>query len=237
MSDWDALRKQELMNIYNYIFALAGISKGCKVLDIGAGKTTEYLLNTGAEVVCLDTDREKLEALRNSKAKIVLGDVTSLPFIAKYFDLCVIGFVMHKIDPRLHAQVVKEMKRTSKAVLIIEKEPGFDALQREYDTVWENAMRSIGRFEVYRDINYWAGLIELLHPTTLKKRVYPRMAGISPKKADEFFTHLKNKWEGMGVSEEHIQHLDAIAEKVMAGGMRAHSILAVYAEFGESDGC
>lgn len=72
---------------------------GCVVLDAGAGTgaASDLLRAEGARVVALDLEPSMLELERDRRAPGVLGDITTLPFRARSFDVVVAAFVLNHV--------------------------------------------------------------------------------------------------------------------------------------------
>lgn len=96
------------------------IDTGSSVLDIGCGdgRVMEYILPVTKDVTGLDIDPKAIELARekfssNPNLQLIEGDVFSLPFPAKSFDVVTLMLTLVNLDDR-KTEALQEMKRVVK---------------------------------------------------------------------------------------------------------------------------
>ena len=96
---------------------LADLPPGGWMLDVGGG-TGLYrnLCPQSWGYVCLDQDQAKMAGFkqRHAGSSAVLADARRLPFPANSFDLCLIVFVAHHLDPGDFYSALREIARILK---------------------------------------------------------------------------------------------------------------------------
>jgi demethylmenaquinone methyltransferase/2-methoxy-6-polyprenyl-1,4-benzoquinol methylase len=124
---------------YNFIaFPLTGVREKVadlvdeedkiKILDVCTGTGTQAFAfaKRGYEVFGLDLSREMLKiAEKNKKNKyenvrFVMADATKMPFENDYFDYACISFGLHEMPHEVRHQVLDEMKRVSRKIIVVD---------------------------------------------------------------------------------------------------------------------
>ncbi len=95
-----------------------------RVLDFGAGwgmnaKLMAEKLDKGGSITCLDISQGWMELAKRrlkdfSNAEFVLGDISKAGIPDKTFDVVVVHFVLHDVDPDIRERTVKELARVLK---------------------------------------------------------------------------------------------------------------------------
>ncbi|MDI6916204.1 MAG: class I SAM-dependent methyltransferase [Thermoplasmatales archaeon] len=223
--------EKEQKMIEQKIWALPKIEKGL-ALDIGVGDkglSTRKLIELGAKVVAVDFDLNNLIKQKNLD-KLVQCNAPHLPFKNSVFDLSVAFFTLHEINPRLHLNVVSEMARVSKKVMIVEPMPGQEPVNKRYDDVWSKAMHSIGKFEDHQEIMYWKKLMEKCSLGIVVCEKFREKNRIPPQKVDESIEGIVTLMNSYGVSKKYIEEIKGLGKDMRNKGMRRSSIGVVIGE-------
>ncbi len=134
--------------------------RGLTVVDFGVGESTRRLLQLGAKVVAVDRDLERLREFVDAGVPVVACDFVDFPFRCRFADLAVFHFSLHEVDPSVHRDVLMIACEIAPRVLIVEPSPEGGLAFRRFCELWREAMESVGRFEEYRPLEYWRGLVE-----------------------------------------------------------------------------
>ena len=90
------------------------------ILEVGCGKGLDFIrfLDNYSNVVLFGKDRDDWHILQNN-FKFILGDIESLEFPDKYFDLTISLGVLEHIQPiEKLAKTIKEINRVSKSYVV-----------------------------------------------------------------------------------------------------------------------
>ena len=193
------------------------------VLDVGTGESTKVLVNKGARItVAIDTDlnktREKSFEVKN--AFFICGDAAHLPLRERSFDITLFHFTLHEIDPRLHLKVLNEAKRVASRIVIVEPSPEGCRSYKKYADLWRKAMHSIGRYEDYKPITYWANLVKKCGFIIEYSSEFEQKESAS---LDEIERNIKNSvkaWRDHGVPEGIIREMEEFTYVVRKDGFK-----------------
>jgi len=223
----------EVERVWSEILSLALRAEPRVVADVGAGDSTQRLLQSSVElVIALDADCCKLARIsRASSAKLELlcADARLIPLRSRSVDLAVLHFVLHEIDPRLHREALAEVGRAAKRVLITEPTPRGSELYAELWRVWRSAARFMGSFEEYRDPSYWLRLLDELGFRVLESRVIRWRAPVPHEVLEDLARAWSREWVEKGVPREVLSRLWRVVGRARFGELRWSSIFAVLA--------
>ncbi|PIV68007.1 MAG: hypothetical protein COS08_07470 [Euryarchaeota archaeon CG01_land_8_20_14_3_00_38_12] len=224
--------EKEQKMIDQKIWSLPKIEKGL-TLDMGVGDkgfSTRKLIELGAKVVAVDSDLNNLIKQKNLGNILIQCSALHLPFKSSVFVLSVAFFTLHEINPRLHLNVVSEMARVSRKIMIVEPMPGQEDINRRQDNIWSKAMHSIGRFEDYQEIMYWKKLMEKCGLRITICETFRGKNRIPPQKVDEFIKGTVTLMNSYDVSKKHIEEIKDLGKDMINKGMRRSSIDVVIGE-------
>lgn len=201
---------------------------GLRVVDFGAGESTWRLLQMGAEVVAVDRDVERLRELADAGVPVVACDFLNLPFRRRFADLAVFHFSLHEVDPERHRDVLAIAREVALRVLVVEPSPEGCPAFRRFSELWRGAMESVGRFEEYRPLGYWRGLLE---SCGFAVEVAGKVAQPSPiprEEAKRIAREAVSLWRRLSVPEGIVaEMLEFPAYAEAAGGMRWSDLIVV----------
>jgi hypothetical protein len=88
---------------------------------------------------------------------------------------------LHELDPTFHTQIVWELARVGRRIIIVEPAPPADALGKRISELYSRAKYEAGAFEEYRSIDYWRKLLAMVKADVLMQqftftRLAPRFA-------------------------------------------------------------
>lgn len=214
------------------IWSLPKIEKGL-ALDIGVGDkgfSTRKLIELGAKVVAVDSDLNNLIKQKNPDGIIVQCNASCLPFKNSVFDLSVAFFTLHEINPRLHLNVVSEMVRVSRKIMIVEPMPAQEHVNKRYDGIWRKAMHSIGRFEDYQEIMYWKKLMEKCGLRITICETFMGKNRMTSQEIDELIKRTVILMNSYDVSKKYIEEIKDLGKDMRNKGMRRSSMGVVIGE-------
>jgi len=224
--------KKERERIRERIWSFIQI-KDDVVLDVGVGDeahSTKKLIDLGAKVIAIDIDWKNLSKHKGIDAKLVQCDASQLPFRNSVFDLAVAYFTMHEINPELHLNVVSELARTSKKIMLIEANPGQDLVYMKCHDLWNKAMHALGKFEDLRELEYWKALVERYgFKLTIQEKIVHKEK-MSPGEVDNFIRSSINAMNDYGISRKYIKEMRALAKDLKQKGMRLSDITVLIGE-------
>jgi hypothetical protein len=135
----------------------------------------------GVDVHVIESDEDKLAQLTELGVKTLRGSTTMIPARDNSFDAVVSFHYLHEIDPTFHAQIVSEIARVGKRVIVVEPAPPADPLGRRIAELYSKAKYEAGAFEEYQQIDYWRKLLAMVKAEVAMQqftftRVAPRFA-------------------------------------------------------------
>jgi len=106
------------------------IPEECSIIEIGSGTGAQSLLlaKTASKVVGIDINKKMTSCAANKAKKLKLDNIkyfatdgSNLNFISdKEFDYSTITLALHELKDELRFQIIKEMKRISKHIIIVD---------------------------------------------------------------------------------------------------------------------
>lgn len=221
--------EKEQKMIDQKIWSLPKIEKGL-TLDMGVGDSTRKLIGLGAKIVAVDSDLNNLVKQKNFDGMIVQCNASCLPFKNSVFELSVASFTLHEINPLLHLNVVSEMTRVSRRVMIVEPMPAQEPVNKRYDDLWSKAMHSIGRFEDYQETMYWKKLMEKCNMRIVVCEKFRGKNRIPPRKVDKLIKGTVTLMNSYYVSKKYTEEIKDLGKDMINKGMSRSSIGVVVGE-------
>jgi ubiquinone/menaquinone biosynthesis C-methylase UbiE len=240
LKDSNRRNNQNIIQIsaYSEMFSLIwkelDVRSGQKALDIGVGIkgfSAKQMLDQKLKVVGIDIDPNCQTLSDELGFPIHICDASLLPFEEDSFDFSLAFFSMHEIDPKKHFDVFSEMKRVSKKVAIIEPLPSTDELSRIYDRIWQEAMESVGKFEIHQPIDYWINLMLALSPKKIAKFQLRFIKKVTKVNVENFCNQSKEHFKRIGVNNRHILEIMDLAEKIAVYGMEQSDAVVIVGSF------
>lgn len=207
---------------------------GQRVLDIGVGSkaySAKMMLDKKLKVVGVDIDFDCKVQSDELGFPICICDACSLPFKDDSYDFSLAFFSMHEIDPKKHKDVLSETKRISNAVVIIEPLPSTDKTGKIYGKIWQMAMDSVGKFEVYQPLGYWVSLVSGLKPKKISQFQLKMAKRVTNTNADDFCKQSIEHFKKIGVNNGFIGELYELAEKIKINGMEHSDVIIIIGTF------
>jgi hypothetical protein len=162
----------------------------------------------GVDVHVIESDEDKLAELAELGLKTLRGSTTMIPARDASFDAVVSFHYLHEIDPTFHAQIVSELARVGKRVVVVEPAPPADPLGKRIAELYSRAKFEAGAFEEYQPIDYWRKLLAMVKAdVTMQQFTFTRLA---PKFAIEETVSLI--LEAMAIEEMPEGYLDELRE-------------------------
>lgn len=97
------------------------VSKGDRILDIGAGNGNFANFCEIEDIYLLDGNQKSVEYLKTKFRNVTLGNLPTLPYDSNFFDLIHMSHVIEHLHPHEVYDTIKEMERCCKTggVLVI----------------------------------------------------------------------------------------------------------------------
>jgi hypothetical protein len=175
---------RESRRIDQLIWDAMSLVHGERVLFCGFandGNWVKRALEIGVDVSVIESDEAKLAELQSLGIPTLRGSTTLIPARDNSFDAIVAFHYLHEIDPTFHTQIVWELARVGKRIIIVEPAPPADALGKRISELYSRAKYEAGAFEEYRSIDYWRKLLAMVKADVLMQqftftRLAPRFA-------------------------------------------------------------
>lgn len=119
-------------------------------------------LEIGVDVAVVAGDEATLARVADLGATPIRGSATMIPAREGAFDVAVAFHYLHEVDPGFHAQIVHELARVGRRVVIVEPSPPADPLGRRIAALYARAKREAGQFEQYQPIEHWRRLLAVV---------------------------------------------------------------------------
>jgi ubiquinone/menaquinone biosynthesis C-methylase UbiE len=184
MADFTNEFQRESRRIDQLIWDAMSLVRGERVLFCGFandGAWVKRAAEIGVEVSVIESDPKKLAELQELGIPTLRGSTTLIPARDNSFDAIVAFHYLHEIDPTFHTQIVWELARVGKRVVIVEPAPPADPLGKRIFELYSRAKYEAGAFEEYRPIDYWRKLLAMVKADVLMQqftftRLAPRFA-------------------------------------------------------------
>jgi hypothetical protein len=176
--------QRESRRIDQLIWDAMALVRGERVLFCGFandGLWIKRALEIGVEVSVIESDPGKIAELQNLGIPTLRGSTTLIPARDSSFDAIVAFHYLHEIDPTFHTQIVWELARVGKRIVIVEPAPPADPLGKRIFELYSRAKFEAGAFEEYQPIDYWRKLLAMVKADVLMQqftftRLAPRFA-------------------------------------------------------------
>jgi hypothetical protein len=184
MLDYAHEFQRESRRIDQLIWDAMSLVRGERVLFCGFANDGEWVkraLEIGVDVSVIESDAAKLAELETLAIPTLRGSTTLIPARDNSFDAIVAFHYLHEIDPTFHTQIVWELARVGKRIIIVEPAPPADPLGKRISELYSRAKYEAGAFEEYRAIDYWRKLLAMVKADVLMQqftftRLAPRFA-------------------------------------------------------------
>ena len=184
MTDFSNEFQRESRRIDQLIWDAMSLVAGERVLFCGFandGLWVRRAAEIGVEVSVIESDPVKLKELEALGIPTLRGSTTLIPARDNSYDAIIAFHYLHEIDPTFHTQIVWELARVGKRIIIVEPAPPSDALGKRITELYSRAKYEAGAFEEYRTIDYWRRLLAMVKADVLMQqftftRLAPRFA-------------------------------------------------------------
>src|ERR1700733_8401042 len=184
MLDYAYEFQRESRRIDQLIWDAMSLVRGERVLFCGFandGQWVKRAIEIGVDVSVIESDTAKLAELEALGVPTLRGSTTLIPSRDNSFDAICAFHYLHEIDPTFHTQIVWELARVGKRIVIVGPAPPADALGRRISELYSRAKYEAGAFEEYRSIDYWRKLLAMVKADVLMQqftftRLAPRFA-------------------------------------------------------------
>ena len=157
--------QRESFRIDEQIWDALALRAGDGVLFLGLageGAWVRRALEIGARVSAIGGDDATVGRIAKLGATAIRGSATMIPAEADAYDVAVAFHYLHEIDPGFHAQVIAELARVGRRVIVVEPSPPADPLGRRIAALYARAKREAGLFEQYQPLEYWRKLLAIV---------------------------------------------------------------------------
>ncbi|MGD0053066.1 MAG: methyltransferase domain-containing protein [Vulcanimicrobiaceae bacterium] len=157
--------QRESYRIDEQIWDAMALRAGERVLFLGLPNDGAWLTRgreIGVRAEALTSDEAMLARIEALGAIAIRGSATMIPATDQSYDVAVAMHYLHEIDPGFHAQVIAELARVAKRVVLIEPSPPADPLGRRIAALYARARREEGQFEGYQPLDYWRKLLAIV---------------------------------------------------------------------------
>jgi ubiquinone/menaquinone biosynthesis C-methylase UbiE len=106
-------------NTYKKYLLKMGLQGNERVLDFGSGSGASAIhlagmLDKGGELTCFDISETWMKVVRHrlkgyGQVKFILGDITRMELPGQVFDVILVHFVLHEIDPPIRPEIIKRL--------------------------------------------------------------------------------------------------------------------------------
>lgn len=184
MLDYAYEFQRESRRIDQLIWDAMALMRGERVLFCGFANDGQWVRRAaeiGVDVSVIESDAAKLAELDALGIPTLRGSTTLIPARDGSFDAIVAFHYLHEIDPTFHTQIVWELARVGKRIIIVEPAPPSDPLGKRISELYSRAKYEAGAFEEYQPIDYWRKLLAMVKADVLMQqftftRLAPRFA-------------------------------------------------------------
>ena len=176
--------QRESHRIDQLIWDAMALLRGERVLFCGFANDAAWVRRAaeiGVDVAVIESDEAMLSELSDLGLQALRGSTTMIPSRDSSFDAVVAFHYLHEIDPTFHAQIVSEIARVGRRVIVVEPAPPADPLGRRIAELYSRAKYEAGAFEEYQPIDYWRKLLAMVKADVVMQqftftRLAPRFA-------------------------------------------------------------
>lgn len=184
MTDFTNEFQRESRRIDQLIWDAMSLVRDERVLFCGSanvGAWVKRAVEVGVDVSVIESDAVRLAELQELRITTLRGSTTLIPARDNSFDAIVAFHYLHEIDPTFHTQIVWELARVAKRIVIVEPAPPADPLGKRISELYSRAKYEAGAFEEYQPIDYWRKLLAMVKADVLVSqftftRLAPRFA-------------------------------------------------------------
>ena len=124
------------------------------------GAYARRAIESGAKITVIEHRDEEINRYSKLDAKLLRGSTSVIPAKDNSFELAIAFHYLHEIDPFFHAQVLSELARVARRVVVVEPAPPADPLGKRISLLYSQAKRELGQFEYYQPLDYWKKLLQ-----------------------------------------------------------------------------
>ncbi len=192
--------------------SLTKLGKLNAVVDVGCGESTRAILSSveSGFVMCIDVEPKRIDVDSRERLDVVQADARYLPLRSDCCDAITFIFTLHEINPQAHRTVLSEARRVAKYVVIADPSPHGVELYEKFRRIYSEAMRSIGRFEEYRDKEYWDALMRSAGLRIAFEEVIEWRAAVPREVLSNIIKNIVEEWKCLGVDRGYIEELKSI---------------------------
>jgi hypothetical protein len=191
------------------------LASGERVLFCGFPEDRAWLpraAEIGVVVTVIESAEEAIANHANLPLTVLRGSTTQIPARPGSFDAAVAYHYLHEIDPSFHSQVISELARVGKRVVIVELTPPDDPLGRRISALYSRAKHDFGSFETYQPPEYWKKLLNAVKADVAQ---YPVAFRKSPPKAylEDTVAVLLRALENEDIPADYLAELRTLAKR------------------------
>ncbi len=207
--------ERESRRVDEELWRSMALAPGEKVLFCGFPEDRAWLpraAEIGAVVTVIESAEEAIANHVNLPLTVLRGSTTQIPARVASFDVAVAYHYLHEIDPSFHTQVISELARVGKRVIIVELSPPHDPLGRRISALYSRAKHDFGSFETYQPPDYWKKLLNGVKADVVQHLVAFRK---SPPRAylEDTVAVLLRALENEDIPADYLAELRALARR------------------------
>lgn len=157
--------ERESQRIDQLIWDSMALRSGESVLFCGFGNDAEWIrraLEIGVVASVIESNEAAIRDNVDLAVTVLRGSTTLIPARDASFDAAVAFHYLHEVDPFFHANVVSELARVGKRLIVVEPAPPTDPLGLRIASLYSRAKRELGAFEYYQNVDYWRKLLAIV---------------------------------------------------------------------------
>jgi hypothetical protein len=226
----------ESYRIDQQIWDAIALGSGERALFLGLandGAWVKRAAEIGVNVTSIGSDDVTIARIEALGATAIRGSATMIPATENAYDVAIAMHYLHEIDPGFHSQVVSEMARVGRRVVIVEPSPPADALGKRIAALYGRAKREEGQFESYQPIDYWRKLLAIVKAEVWQQLI--TFTRVPPKEAvNETITLILEALAIEALPERYLDELRALAARQDAQLLPLSRIVLVGTAAGEA---
>jgi hypothetical protein len=206
------------------------------VLFVGMANEGAWIsraIEIGANVSVIGGDSDTIARITKLGATPIRGSATMIPARDGTFDVAIAFHALHEVDPGFHPQIIAQLGRVGKRLVVVEPSPPADALGRRIAAIYGRAKREAGLFEQYQPLEYWRKLVAMVKAEVWQSlytftRIPPRAA------VTETVTLLLQAMAAEDLPQSYVDELRALAARPDSQLLPLSRIVLVGTPTGES---